>query len=311
MKIELKKIFEHDMDLLIMEEFISDKGFAKLFLDKIGFAEPYCVLHAFHSKADTDGESDITFVLETKEEKIGLLIEDKIDAPTMKDQSQRYDLRGNSGISAKLYDRFEVMLACPEAYWQEHKNDPNANYRYHITYEELSAYFAQFSSPRAAFKKAVINFAIAEKKTGYIVQESEAVTLFWKQLRDYCGQEFPTLTMVGAESPKGNSARWPEFRTSLGKIKVIYKSQKGCVDLEFPQYGERTGDLISYIREKTDAPLIVEQTGKAASIRLKNDFWATDFSRPFDEQMPSVHGALAAVEQLCRLAQKLNSSDLY
>jgi hypothetical protein len=33
--IAFQKIYEHDMDLLIIEEFISNRDFARLFLDKL------------------------------------------------------------------------------------------------------------------------------------------------------------------------------------------------------------------------------------------------------------------------------------
>lgn len=311
MNIELKKIYEHDIDLLILEEFISDKAFASLFLHELGISDDYKLLDAMHSKSDANGESDITFILKIGDKRIGILVENKIDAPTMINQSQRYFLRGESGKKQGLYDLFYVMLVCPDAYYSEHKNDPNANYPYWISYEKLKEFFDSQSSIRAQFKKEVIDFAIAEKKNGYLVQEAETVTLFWKNLRSFLQDSHPTLTIVGNETPKGSSACWPEFRTSLGKIKVVYKSQKGCVDLEFPNYAERTGNLYAYIIEKTGASFKIVETGKSASVRMQNAAWVCDFSRPFDTQLSSVEGALQAVETLCSLADKLNYCDLY
>ena len=58
------------MDLLIIEEFISDRNFAKLFLDKLQLPENYTIFKAYHSLADTDGESDITLILQYPDKKI-------------------------------------------------------------------------------------------------------------------------------------------------------------------------------------------------------------------------------------------------
>ena len=102
--IEFKRIYEHDMDLLIIEEFISDRNFARIFLDKLQLSNDYVVCKAIHSLADADGESDITLILQYPDKKVGLLIEDKIDAQTMPEQSERYHKRAQKAISRGEYD---------------------------------------------------------------------------------------------------------------------------------------------------------------------------------------------------------------
>jgi hypothetical protein len=116
--------------------------------------------------------------------------------------------------------------------------------------------------------------------------------------------------MVGTDSPKGATAVWPEFRTSLGTIKVIYKSQKGFVDLEFPKYGDRTGDLIALFRDHMTEDMQVLKTGKSASKRISNDAWAVDFKRDFVECRGVLNKVLQAVLRLCNLAATQNASNL-
>lgn len=117
--------------------------------------------------------------------------------------------------------------------------------------------------------------------------------------------------MVGEDAPKGAAASWPEFRTSLGTIKVIYKSQKGYVDLEFPKYGDNVADLRSKVKGKMTSSMQIWKTGKSASVRISNDRWILDFSQSFDEQMAVITEVLQAVSPLCEFAAMLNYSEIY
>lgn len=308
---EFKKIYEHDMDLLIMEEFVSDRNFARIFLDKLQLSDDYTIHKVSHSLADADGESDIVLILQYPNKKIALLIEDKIDAPTMPEQSKRYHKRAQNAKFRGEYDDYYVILAAPMDYHREHDNDSNAVYEHRICYEELREYLSRQNNVRAAVKMAMIDCALREKKTGYQVHEIPAVTEFWMKLRQFCKENYPQLSMVGEDSPKGAAASWPEFRTSLGTIKVIYKSQKGYVDLEFPKYGDCVANLRSKVKEKMVDSMQIWKTGKSASVRIANDRWVLDFSQDFDKYEDVVSEVLQAVSVLCDFASKLNYSDLY
>ena len=158
---------------------------------------------------------------------------------------------------------------------------------------------------------AVIGAAPVATPAAVPIPETTAVTAFWMRLRQFCKENYPNLNMVGEAAPKGASASWPEFRTSLSTIKVIYKSQKGYVDLEFPKYGDKTADLLSKIQGNMVASMQVWKTGKSASLRISNDRWILDFSQDFDNCKDTVCEVLQAVSTLCNFASSLNYSDLY
>ena len=311
MEIKLKKVFEHDMDLLIMEEFVSSRVFADILLKKVCLPDNYEIHSAVHSLSDSDGESDITLILRYPDKKVAVLIEDKIDAQTMQNQSERYIVRGEKGKVRREYDEYFVILVAPREYHKEHINDKNAAYKYRVEYEELLDYFEKQSDVRSMFKAELVSFAIREKKTGYQVVEDCNVTAFWKTLREFCTRNYPKLEMLGEDKPRGASAVWPEFRTSLRTIKAIYKSQKGCVDLEFPRYGDRTADLQSGIKNLMSDKMEIVPAGKSASVRVFNEKWKVDFSQSFDDCVETINEVLQAVSELCELASKLNYSDLY
>ena len=309
--IEFKKIYEHDMDLLIIEEFVSDRNFARIFLNKLQLSDDYTIHKVSHSLADSDGESDITLILQYPDKKIALLIEDKIDAQTMPEQSGRYHKRAQKAISRGEYDCYYVMLAAPADYHKEHENDSNAVYEHRICYEEMREYLSKQNHIRAAVKVAMIDCAIKEKKVGYQVQEVPAVTLFWRNLRQFCCENYPQLTIKGEDAPKGPTAVWPEFRTSMPSLKVVYKSQKGYVDLEFPKYGDRVADLRLKIKDRMTPPMQIWNTGKSASVRISNDRWKLDFSQDFYMYTDEVHEILQTVSILCEFVSSLNYSELY
>ena len=309
--VSFKKIYEHDMDLLILEEFFADRAFAKLFLDKINFTEDYVIDELLHSFSDANGESDITIILRHNGGKTAILIEDKIDAPTMEQQSTRYQTRAESAEKRGDYHNHYIMLVAPEEYLDEHQHDKNADYKYKVSYETLRDYLAGRNDPRGKFKADMIDFAIREKKTGYQVIENRAVTEFWKKLRRFCEEAYPDLSMLGQDSPKGGSACWPEFRTALKSVKVIYKSQRGFVDLEFPQYGDKRGILHAVIGNITTDDMKIVETGKSASVRMANKRWEISFTEDFNENEEVIAEVLSAVSNLCELASKINYADLY
>lgn len=305
-----KKIYERDMDLLILEEFLASPSFAKLFLDKVGLVGTYTVVYGAHSLSDADGESDITLILQYADRKVALLIEDKIDAPTMPEQSARYRKRAEQAMARGEYSEAYVILVAPEAYHDAHRNDKNAAYGYRVTYEQLLQWFAEQPAARSQFKKAMIAFAIQQNRLGYQVLEVEEVTSFWRCLRRYCAERHPNLSMLGADTPKGGGAAWPEFRTPLENVRVVYKSQKGIGDLEFPGFGERIQYLRAALGERLQPGMRIEKTGKSAAVRLEQPNWAVSFHEAFSKQSTVVEEVLQAVETLCAVASKIDPSAL-
>ena len=122
MKIQIDTTLERDIDLLIIEEFISDESFARIFLTAAGIREPYIIEEAIHSKTDaTLGESDIVFILNTSGKRHALHIEDKIDAMAMPEQYNRYILRAQKDIAGGQYDSFSVLIVAPNKYLSHNK----------------------------------------------------------------------------------------------------------------------------------------------------------------------------------------------
>ena len=65
MKYDFGTVSERDMDMLFLNAFATDKGFMKLFIGKTDLPKgDYTINEVYLSKADKDGESDITIIIE-------------------------------------------------------------------------------------------------------------------------------------------------------------------------------------------------------------------------------------------------------
>ena len=295
-------VSEHDMDMLIMEEFICDERFRKIFLDKINVNE--CVVgKAYHSLSDSNGESDITFVVDVDGIKCGILVEDKIDAPTMTRQSERYYVRGNEGTKQGEYDKFYVFLVCPEEYWQEHKEDKNAQYEYIVFYEELRNYLASRKDIRSQYKLNIIEQAISNKKKGYQLVENNNVTNFWRNMQKFCEDKFPSLYMNYDGGPKGSSSSWIYFKTPVEKIWVVYKSDSGRIMLEY--YGANAELLKKKLEACMEEDMEFCKVGKSFGVLLHKARWKISLKNDFNDVVDIVTEVLEQVTRLVELVKKV------
>jgi len=140
-KVEYCTVEERDMDTLFLEAFASDKGFLKVFTEKVTELKGNDSLNVVNvelSKSDKDGESDITVILEDQNKKIGLLIEDKINAIAMEEQCNRYKIRGKKGIKNGDYSVFFVFIVAPQKYYNS--NEEAKKYDHYVSYEECFEY---------------------------------------------------------------------------------------------------------------------------------------------------------------------------
>lgn len=293
MEIRLDTTLERDIDLLIMEEFISDEAFAKIFLDSVRICDSYVIVEAIHSKTDADlGESDIVFILNISGKRHALHIEDKIDAIAMPRQHDRYDLRAQKDIAAGQYDSYSVLIVAPEKYLANNKEAQK--YAHHVTYEKLREYFLCKTDIRSKYKLALIERAIYEQKNGYQYEANPDVVRFCAAMATYQKENYPSL-------PIGTTAWWPEYPTLLKDTKVVFKANKGFCDLQFGH--TLAQDLYGRVKDHLSERMNVVQAGKSASVRIVvTPIW---FENRFEEKLAAVDEALTALAELYELSKKI------
>ena len=292
----MERVFERDVDLYIINKFMADNNFKELFLNKIN-KSGYGIISCTHSYKDNDGESDITIILENNDNKIALLIENKIDAIAMPNQRIRYDYRGSRGIADGKYDEFFVFIIAPKDYLLS--NVEAKKYENQISYEEIIDYLGENDS----FGKALLSFALEEKKKGYIIRENKNVTMFWQKYYDFVEQNYKQLSIKRYEGPRGDNAWWPGFSTPVKNIRIDHKSNKGNIDLKFENVGEYYYEISKLLEGKLDDDMSIVQTGKSMSIRLKVPI--VRFDDEFEKYIDEIKNCLDSVVRLQNLLSKI------
>lgn len=225
-------VYEHDMDVLLMQAMLSDAGFLALFLDKTDWRDmQLTAVHAELSNTETDlGETDITVILSDGEKKYALLIEDKIDAVAQPEQHQRYLKRGDKAVKDGAFADYRVFIVCPQKYYDTDKEA--AKYEHFVSYEECAAYFQQGTDSMSPIRYQEVMQAIDKAKRPPQVTIKEEANLFFRKYREYQREHFPHLNMRTKETANGY---WPDYRTCYPYEKVIlyHKMSEGEVDLTF------------------------------------------------------------------------------
>ena len=305
MKIKFEAVCERDIDLLVMNNIVN--GYLlELFLNKID-KHGYKIESIEHSYVDDDGENDITVILGNDKEKFGLLIEDKIDAPAMPDQAERYGIRGDNMKEENIIDDYEIFIIAPQKYLDsnlEAKKYPN-----NISYEEIRDFVTD------DYSKALLEQALSEAKHGYCVVKDENTTAFWEKLYDYILKEHAQdyakkrLDIKINRGVKGPSSIWPIFRAGNTDMTIIYKSDRCVVDLGFARAAKHSDELSKAFAERGVKKTDIVKTGKSLSIRKLVD--NVDFKKDFDSQKDKIEIALQAVMELNDLAKNNDLHAVY
>jgi len=289
----LKAAFERDVDLVLARAFYEQNGAAQLFLkngDKI--------LQVQHSAMELHGESDLQIIIERNGSRHAILIEDKVDAPAQPDQYQRYCERGDRGKLENRWDEYTVFIAAPQKYLEsdrEAKKYPNK-----VSYEEI-----RDTLERDPFSLAIIETALKKSEGILPSVVDDAVTAFWEAYYTYHGAHAPDLLLHINRGKKGPNATWPDFATKLRGVKILHKSEKGVVDLQFRGMGSKLDELDTMLPER-DSDMKLVKAGNSAVVRIHVP--VMDFSKDFDiyqKEMAIIFDAVNRLNQLAiRTAEK-------
>lgn len=262
-------VHERDMDILFLEALASDVGFANLVLSKTRFCgKDFQVLSAALSETETDlGETDICAVLQIDDVRVGFLIEDKVDAVAMPEQSLRYRKRGQRGIEKRKYDTYEVFIFCPQKYYEN--NAEAKKYDHFISYEEIKDYFDSKDDVISTVRSQHLAQAIERAKKPPETTVDEAANLFFNKYKAYQKEYYPDLDLRTSEKSNG---WWPHYSTRLGDVYIYHKRQEGFVDLTVPNAARKIDvlqNLASWLRTHNVPNVVAVKTGQAAALRIE------------------------------------------
>ena len=300
MEFSIEKVCERDIDLYIINKFLNDSKFKELFLKKIN-CKNYQVCKCLHSFADENGESDITIILENDNRKIGLLIEDKINAIAIPKQYERYILRAEKQKNEGLFDDYYIFIIAPKSYIDS--NTEAKKYDNKISYEEILDYISGDFYGESLIKKA-----IEGKKKGYEVVENKPVTLFWEKYYDMVENRFSDLELKTKRGAKGSKTDWPVFHTPIKKIQITHESNKGCLELRFRNVSQYYYEVYDIVKNVLKENMKLKRTGKSLAIRI--DVPEIDFKKDFEEQEENVIKCLEVVRELQEFMKKIDYMEI-
>lgn len=268
------KIFERDIDMLLMRMFKEEHKVCNLFYEKIGVAGKDIVITKLTQSAHHQfGESDLRIDFTVNDEKCVMLIEDKIDAPAQKNQCKRYEKYRDKIRSTENIKKIFIILVAPREYIASEQAEAYRKGKHIIIeYEEIQNRFADNS-----FEKDMIEQA--RKKKGKEKVADAQVTAYWQEYRKYCAayneRKNTRLELINTVDERTETDIWWNYRTSIKETNIAHKTNHGNVDFEFYKQADNIDvlkrvlePLVSQANEGHERKMHWVRTGKGASLRI-------------------------------------------
>jgi hypothetical protein len=270
--IPISGVCERDIDLLLLEEFITSFDFCQWFVDQVMKPESNveCLLNARRSVTQSSGESDLEILLRDSDgNQVQLLIENKVNANLQPQQAERYQLRGQSYLEQGNCAKFCTVIVAPKRYFSS--DDALKGFHSRVTYEAIQEWFSnQELGERKRYKEALLKAAIEKGTLGYQVVADAPVTDFWQMYWQLVKEYAPELEMKepGAK-PAGSNFIY--FRpVGLPKeVDIVHKLPHGKVDLQFRKMGEQVSELKHQFEGDIESDMCFAKAGKSGCIRLR------------------------------------------
>lgn len=285
----IESINERDVDLILLEELVTDNSFCYWFTNELNLPEFVSSNGAWRSISDFGlGETDILFSYNSRDAKIFVLIENKLDSSFQDTQFERYLKRAEEYISKNECDKSFAILVAPKLYC-ENQND----FEDFITYETIASRLEFTGSKRNLFKSELLKIASEKLRRGYQPVNSEPVQQFWLSYWNYKEKNHPMLTMKKPGVVPHNSD-WPMlYDDKLKGITFYHKLGHGNTDASFSGFDD---ELYFKIKEILPKEMTLEKHTKSFSIRMNSG--KIDRTKDFYAQIKAVEKGLTNLEKI-------------
>lgn len=285
----IESIQERDVDLILLEEFSTDVSFCEWFIQELDLPHLTAVNGAWRSISDFGlGETDILFSYRSNDQKIVVLIENKLDTSFQNEQYNRYLKRANEYVSSKDCDQAYVILIAPKLYC-ENQNE----FESYLTYESIAERFEFVGSIRNLFKSKLMQIGIEKLRRGYQPVNSVPVQKFWGSYWNYKQAHYPGLIMKKPGIVPHNSD-WPMlFDERLKGIVFYHKLAQGNADATFKGFS----DVVEH-QIKGMLPEWARLVKHSKSFSMRVTCEPVDRTRNFESQVERVAKGLDSLERL-------------
>lgn len=270
-RIAIAGVTERDIDLLLLEEFLSSPAFQEWFVrSALGPDQPVgrCIA-AERSVTHTTGESDLEITFDTPTGITRFLIENKINAGLQPLQAERYHERGREYVERQLCATVHTVIVAPDRYFGT--SGSNKGFDFRLSYEQLREWFhrAEHLGDRRQYKIALLTSAIEKGTLGYQPAEDRPTTEFWRSYWQLARHTAPKLEMREPVS-KPSGAGFVHFRPSRlpRGVSLCHKLVFGNVDLQFARLGNRLNELHSTLESHLEEGMSIANASRSGAIRL-------------------------------------------
>lgn len=285
----VESILERDVDLILLEELITDNSFCEWFVNELNLPRFLSVNGAWRSITDFGlGETDILFSYNSEDSKIFVLIENKLDASFQEAQYERYTKRANEYLIKNECDKTYTVLVAPNLYCENQNEFEN-----YISYETIASRLEVIGTKRNKFKSELLKIASEKLRRGYQPINSETVQKFWHSYWHFKEENHPSFTMKKPGIVPHNSD-WPMlYDDELQGITFYHKLGQGNTDANFRGF---SNELYFKIKQKLPNGMLLEKHNKSFSIRIKST--KIDRTKEFEDQIEDIKNGLSNLEQI-------------
>ncbi len=300
--IKIEAIRERDIDLLLLEEIHSSLSFRNLICRYLGINEGSKFIGAWHSIHSFNlGETDLLIkFVDDRNNKIIILIENKIDAAFTNGQAKRYIERAKFYIEEKKYNKSFVLLIAPLQYLQNVVAFTDT-----LSYEEIKRFLLEDSElpmARKQYKSQIIDYAIEKKRRGYSPVPDSQVTEFQHKYYEFSNDLFPKLNMrkPNDQVPSGSGHIYFSPEGIQNNISLVHKfkdkEEFDYIDIQFDGQIDSMNQFINEYEEKIDQDISVEKANKSFVVRKRIDKMSRFI--PFEDQKNKLSTALIELNNL-------------
>lgn len=285
--IAISGVCERDIDLMLLEEFLSESQFDSWFSSETNICNlgDLKIEIAGRSVTTSFGESDLEVTYRRPNgSKVMLLIENKISAGFQPSQAARYRQRGNNYISRGLIDEFYTILVCPSDYFK----DTDQGFDARVDYENILHWFDVGNSlgARRKYKISLMKSALERARIGYQLKEDSVITDFWTEYWGLVEAMDAELGLPPRKLDKGRPAGsnfvWFVDPSLPKNVKLLHKMVHGHFDLQFPGKGKQVAELRSAFEHVLTPTMEVTKAAGSAAIRIIVP--ALQTAEPFKQQ---------------------------
>jgi hypothetical protein len=293
---------ERDLDLFILEELHSEAGFSEWLTEQLDL-EAFAFAGARHSvsaKVNAKwGETDVLVFFSKTNERIALLIEDKIGANFTDRQAERYRERAQEMVRKGEADRCLTVLIAPQSYLEGVPPDDPWDHR--LSIDSIAGWFEQKEGSHARWRAETLRSCLKGLQSNVLARRND-IERFSTEFSAFLSENYPEFSHKNTDDPWGLIVDFSNRPTS---VQLVWKLNQSAVDLEF--YGPHVGKLTS-LPEQAGLVRHLSSDGQTKSDRLRAPVGTAVWNQSLSSQVDVAEEVVAAFQRLRRLATEIVTS---